>query len=206
MYSKIGMFGGGFVSGNLAPDPFMGDQIRGFGFNHDGTVPDLFRFVSGFDAIPANPVGIPNTPEAQQSKRDMVEFQLAFDSNHAPIVGQQVTLTDCNDAAVSPRIALLIARADAGECDLVAKGRIASEDYGFVYVGGGHFAVDLSAVPPLSNIALKGIVASTHGSLTYTCAPVGSGERIGVDRDLDGYYDGDERNAGSDPADATSTP
>jgi hypothetical protein len=36
--------------------------------------------------------------------------------------------------------------------------------------------------------------------------PPGSGRRIGIDRDLDGALDGDERAAGSDPADPTSTP
>jgi hypothetical protein len=28
--------------------------------------------------------------------------------------------------------------------------------------------------------------------LTYTCTPPGSGQRIGIDRDLDGVLDGDE--------------
>jgi hypothetical protein len=42
--------------------------------------------------------------------------------------------------------------------------------------------------------------------VTYTCAPPGSGERIGIDRDEDGYLDGDELDAGSDPADPDSTP
>jgi len=40
--------------------------------------------------------------------------------------------------------------------------------------------------------------------VTYTCVPSGSGERIGVDRD--GSWDGDERDAHSDPADPASTP
>jgi hypothetical protein len=42
--------------------------------------------------------------------------------------------------------------------------------------------------------------------LTYTCAPPGSGERIGIDRDLDGHVDGDERATGSDPADPNDVP
>jgi hypothetical protein len=50
------------------------------------------------------------------------------------------------------------------------------------------------------------MVASTGGALTSTCAPPGSGERMGIDRDLDGALDGDERAAGSDPADPQSTP
>jgi len=36
--------------------------------------------------------------------------------------------------------------------------------------------------------------------------PPGSGIRIGIDRDLDGFYDRDELDAGSDPADPASRP
>ncbi len=50
-------------------------------------------------------------------------FMLAFDSNLAPIVGQQVTLTAGSGADVHARIDLLEARAAAGECDLVVHGR-----------------------------------------------------------------------------------
>jgi DNA-binding beta-propeller fold protein YncE len=205
-YQKIGMFGAGFAQGSVGPDPFLGDQVRGFGFNHDGTIPDLFLFNSGFDINPFNPVGIPITPEGETAKRNMEAFMLAFDTNLAPIVGQQVTFTGANHAVTDPRIDLLMARADAGECDLVAKGRIAHHEIGFLYLGGGHFAADLQSVPPIADPILRLVVALSHGALTYTCAPLGSGERIGIDRDLDGHLDGDEQAAGSDPADPESTP
>jgi len=42
--------------------------------------------------------------------------------------------------------------------------------------------------------------------ITYTCVPLGSGRRIGIDRDEDGVLDGDEAQAGSDPADPLDTP
>ena len=42
--------------------------------------------------------------------------------------------------------------------------------------------------------------------MTYTCTPPGSGERLGVDRDGDGAWDGDERAAHTDPADPASRP
>jgi hypothetical protein len=40
--------------------------------------------------------------------------------------------------------------------------------------------------------------------VTYTCTPPGSGERLGIDRDGDGALDGDEEDAGTDPADPNS--
>jgi DNA-binding beta-propeller fold protein YncE len=206
LYQKIGMFGAAFVTGSHGPDPFLGDQVRGFGYNHDGAFPDLFRFVSGFDVSPLNPVGLPLTPESEQLKRNIVQYILAFDSNLAPIVGQQVTLTSDSHDAAAPRLDLLMERADAGECDLVAKGRVAHNDFGFLYLGGGQFASDRQAIPPIPDPLLRVMVAVSGGALTYTCAPPGSGERMGIDRDLDGALDGDELAAGSDPADPQSTP
>jgi hypothetical protein len=206
LYQKVGMFGS---SGTVAvpdPDPFLGDQVRGFGFSHDGTVPTLFRFNTAFDLSALNPVGIPVTPEGTQIKRNVEQFMLAFDSNLAPIVGQQVTLTAATRHAVSARIDLLMARADAGECDLVAKGRIADNEVGLLYLGGGRFQLDRRSVPALSDRELRQLVTASASELTYTCVPLGSGRRIGIDRDLDGALDGDERAAGSDPADPTSKP
>jgi hypothetical protein len=99
-----------------------------------------------------------------------------------------------------------VARADAGECDLVAKGRIAEHEAGFLYLGGGRFQPDRRAVPAILDRDLRRLVTASGAELTYTGAPLGSGRRIGIDRDLDGALDGDERAAGSDPADPTSTP
>lgn len=78
-------------------------------------------------------------------------------------------------------------------------------EIGFVYVGSGAFASDRRALPPIPELALR-VLAKAGSAVTYTCVPPGSGERIGVDRDGDGWWDGDERSAGSDPGDPTSTP
>jgi hypothetical protein len=136
----------------------------------------------------------------------MEQFLLAFDSNLAPSVGQQVTLTPHDPAAAAPRIHLLKDRAEAGECELVAKGRVAQYEMGFLYLGGGLFKSDRQAVPPVTNGVLRSLVVAGGGVLTYTCTPPGSGQRIGIDRDLDGALDGDERAAGSNPADPHSHP
>ena len=207
MYQKVGMFGAGFGFNSVEADPFLGDQVRGFGFTTDGAVPTLFLFNSRFDFHPVlNQVGIPVSPEGTETKKNLEDFMLAFDTNLAPIVGQQVTLTALTQSGAGPRIDLLLARADAGECDLVAKGQLALEEVGFLYVGQGRFKGDRHSRPLVSDPVLRLQVIAGLGALTYTCTPPGSGQRIGIDRDLDGFLDGDERAARSDPADPHSTP
>jgi hypothetical protein len=153
-----------------------------------------------------NPGGIPFGPEGDPIRRQLEQFVLAFDSNLAPIVGQQTTLT-ATDAAVSgPRIDLLIARANVGECELVAKAAINEVESGFLYSGAGVFSTNRAATPPISDAALRAIASVDGQQVTYTCVPPGSGTRIAIDRDGDGYLDGDELDAGTDPADPNSYP
>ena len=110
---------------------------------------------------------------------------------------------------MTTRVQLLRARADAGECDLVAKAELLDAEVGFVYVGAGLFKSDRRALPAIDEAALRLVATHVGHPVTYTCTPPGSGERIGVDRDGDGLWDGDERDGHTDPADPadpTSTP
>jgi DNA-binding beta-propeller fold protein YncE len=199
IYQKVGMFGlpdtPGFIPGD---NGFKGDQIRGFGYLHDGHADTVFRFHHGlsFGFLPGEAGDV--------QRRQIEQFELAFPTNFAPIVGQQITLGAGSSGATAARVDLLRQRADAGECDLVAKTAIAGDEVGFLYVGNGQFRIDRRGTPPIPDAALR---ALAHGiAITFTCVPPGSGERIGVDRDGDGFWDGDERAAHSDPADARSTP
>jgi thrombospondin type 3 repeat protein len=58
----------------------------------------------------------------------------------------------------------------------------------------------------LTDAQLQALVGSGTNALTFTCVPPGSGWRVGIDRDGDGYADGDELAAGTNPADPTSHP
>ena len=210
MYQKVGMFGMAEVAGLLGGDhDAKGDQVRGFGFTHDGSVDTVFRFNHGLSfsvvATGEGNGGIPTGDEGELQRRQLEAFMLAFPTNFAPIVGQQITLTAASPAPVAARLDLLRQRADAGECELVAKAAIRQTEIGFVYAGAGVFKPDRRAAPPISDAALR-LVGRLGTPVTYTCVPPGSGTRIGVDRDGDGFWDGDERAAGSDPADPTSTP
>jgi hypothetical protein len=198
LYQKVGMFG-------LPPETFInpdgagehtGDQIRGFGYTHSGGFPSPFLFISelGFvfdDVIFPNPGGFTRDAADIKERRQVEAFLFAFDSNMAPAVGQQVTLRSDNVEAAGPRISLLIERAQAGECELVARGRVQDGVSGYL-LSGGLFQPDRAGRPSLSDAGLRWLVLFSGRELTYTCVPPGSGARMGLDRDSDGVLNGDE--------------
>src|SRR5262249_30290601 len=158
-----------------------GPQIRGFGFLHDGSVDRLFHFHR------ANLFDLTETEAIQ-----MEQFMMAFDTDFAPIVGQQITLTSTSPAVVGQRIALLIARAAQNECDLVVKGNLNGVERGWVRQASGMFKSDRASDVLLTDAQLRGQVAAAQQERTYTCVPFGSGTRIGIDRDLDGCLNFDD--------------
>ena len=188
MYQKVGKFG---VSGKFAPDVLpMGDQIRGFGFMHDGAMDTLDNFLSGtvfvFD-------GNPTTNELKRGQ--VVDFVMAMDSELAPIVGQQVTLTAASGTDVHARIDLLRARAQVTaprrECDLIVKGVLDGVPRGALMGADGSYQMD-RANDVITDAGLRALVNQNNQTLTFTCVPPGSGRWMGLDRDSDGVFDGDE--------------
>ncbi len=200
LYQKVGMFG--VPPGAQAPATgFLGDQVRGFGFLHDGSVDTVFDFLH------ASVFNFGSNPDTK--RRQVEAFLMAFDTGLAPIVGQQVSATSTTfaDPTVTARINLLIARADAGDCDLVVKGVRAGQARGWLYQpASGQFQSDRASEPLLSEASLRAQAGTVGQELTYTAVPPGSGTRIGIDRDEDGFFDRTELDAGSDPADPASIP
>ena len=194
MYQKVGMFGMPEIAfgGSTGDFSHKGDQVRGFGFLHDGSFDTIFRFHNATVFINMS----------QQDRRDIEQFQFQFPSNMAPIVGQQMTLDDPADTTAKNRIDLMIARAetarplwiDAGahECDLIAKGTLNGQTRGYVYDPTTDLFIPDKATE--AGIAANDLylLASNGTELTFTCTPPGSGTRMGIDRDLDGVLDGDE--------------
>ncbi len=166
----------------------MGNQIRGFGFTGDGSTDTMFRFLSAAVFKPTPNSGFPqNDPDA--TRRDVEQYLLAFDSDLAPIVGQQVTLTSDNAAAAGPRIDLLMQRAAAPfvskslngavtECDLVAQVAQNGRIVGYLYDPvAGNFMPD-DGVTRISDAALRALAATPGQEVTYTAATPGSGSRV----------------------------
>ncbi len=67
-------------------------------------------------------------------RRNLEQYLMVFPTNFFPIMGQQITLTEDNGDVVGPRIDLMIARANLGECDLVARSKTTN---GYLYLGDG---------------------------------------------------------------------
>jgi hypothetical protein len=177
------------------------ENTAGFGFLHDGSVDSIARFV----AEPVFNVG------SVQDVADLVAFMLCFSGSDLPAprandpagpasrdthaaVGRQTTFGTSRDEAL---LAHLIALADAGAVDLVAH----QGENGWVYdAATGVFKADRNGETNTID------EVKARNEVTFTAVPPGTGQRLGIDRDEDGYGNGTERDFGTDPADANDFP
>jgi YVTN family beta-propeller protein len=190
VYQKVGRF------------DIAGDQVTGFGFAHDGSSDTLVDFLKSdvFD-FPGD------TEEAKDARRkESAAFVLAFDTGMAPAVGRQITAGAVVPQADRDLLDLLVTRAAAGDCDLVARGRAGGDGArGWLLIDGA-FRPDRQAEASVALGDLLAAATAPGGEITFTCVPPGDGVRNALDRDRDGALNGDERAAGSDPADPASRP
>jgi DNA-binding beta-propeller fold protein YncE len=213
LYQKVGKFGFP-VTPVWLPSPgaglFRGEQVRGFGFAHDGSFDTTltFSFAPNFGkglADPAepltifppflgvqinNPDGLSALPGGLAIHEALDDYMMVFESNFKPIVGQQVTLTDSSGSATHSRIALLLARAREDDCQVIAFASDRNTTEGFLYTG-TTFRRDRAGRPALTEAQLRAR-ANHGGTVTYTCVPKGNGIRLALDRDLDGVLNGNE--------------
>ncbi len=188
-YAKIGMFGTpavGFFS--AADSGNMGDQVRGFGFTGDGSGDTLFRFLSAMVFNPTSNSGFPQkNPDG--TRRDVEQYILAFDSDLAPVVGQQITLTSSNASVAGPRIDLLLRRTAAPflskslngavtECDVVAQVAQNGHVVSYLYNPSNGTFASADRTATLSDAALRGLAGTPGQEITYTAWPPGSGLRV----------------------------
>ena len=176
-YQKVGMFGWGFGGGTAT-----GPQVRGFSFNHNGATSSNFIIAD---------LGMP-----QADLLALRAFLYGFPTESPPITGQQLTLTSDNLASAAAQIDLLVQQGQVElpvpECDLTVKGVVGSAARGWSMQQDGRFRSDIATEPLLSLAELLALLAMPADRMTFMCVPWGSGERVGIDRDLDGILDGDE--------------
>ncbi len=190
-------------------------NTRGFGYLQDGSIDSLSRFLT-------EPVFVFTS---DQDVADMIAFLFSYSGSDLPAgsvtnmlvppgtpsrdthaaVGVQVTLSGEDPGpVVAARLTQMLQQADLGKVGLVVKGRLVGFQRGWTYVGGNQFQSDRqSKIYSRANLQA---LAGSGQELTFTVVPLGSQVRIGVDRDLDGFFDRDELDAGSDPADPASVP
>jgi len=171
-------------------------SVRGFGFTHDGTKPNLFTFLqSSLFRFTSD-----------DDRRDVEAFLLALGMDTHPAVGAQWTMDGKNEAEGRPRLETLVGVADAGIVGLFAKGRDAEgQSRGWVYEGTNAWQSDRTTEAPMSLDELLAL-AEEDREITFTAVVLGTEFRMGIDRDGDGYFDQDELDQGSDPADPSSIP
>jgi len=187
MVQKVGFFGVG------------GNQVRGTGYVHDGSVDTLKTFLgSGAFSI------------SNQEEDDLQAFLFAFPTDLAPIIGQQVTIGPDNfgDADVNARITLIDDQANdffesailggvTTECEVIVKTVEGGVEKGYYSQSGGSYIPDDNG-PAISEAVLraKADPLGDAQSLTYTAVPPGTGVRMGLDRDEDDLGNGVETNTG----------
>jgi YVTN family beta-propeller protein len=189
IYQKVGRFN------------VPGKQVAGFGLLHDGT----FDTVANFLRLDTFFFPGKSEEERDVTRRSVQSYIMAFDTGMAPAVGRQLTIADELQERERQSIDLLTTRAAAGDCDLTGRGWEGPALRGWLYRNAA-FSGDRTDETPLHLEGLLSRYRRNGEPITFTCVPPGDGLRSALDRDLDGYLDGDELLAGSDPADANSVP
>ena len=170
------------------------DSKTGFGFIHDGSIPDLGTFLSAQVF----------TLTAQQV-RDLTVFLMHFPTGVKPSVGTNLTVPAGLPPTGTPQQEQLLTTliglgnlADASRhCDLVAQapapGRLRTYYLNGGIGSGGLWTTDVAAEAQVTTSSLR---QNAAGPVTFLCATIGSGVRLGADRDMDGHLNGDDCSPG----------
>lgn len=185
VYTRVGMFGQRFRY-RTSTDRFMGVQVTGFGFSHDGAADTLESFLS------LNVFHVPDERLLQT-----IEFVMAMPTGLAPMVGQQITLDAAATEQDQARLDLIRDQALAHldregaykpKCELVGEGVIAGKAASWLLQEDGLFYPDMIGVP-LSDANIRSLATAPGNRITFTCVTPGGGHRMALDRDEDGVLD-----------------
>jgi len=176
-------------------------SLSGFGFAQDGS-DTLDSFISHFG-------GIVNDQEVS----DIISFLMTFSGSDLPMgslttleeppgtlskdahaaVGKQITFDGTNnlDPGLLARLGDMTGMADAGKIGLVANGIWQARRRGFAYTGASVLQSDHAG--ETTTVDALRTAAASGAEITFTVVPKGSETRIGIDRDLDGILDFDDR-------------
>jgi len=180
MYEKLGPRFGDVDDAADRPD-----QKSGFGLVHDGTIPDMNTFLSA---------GVFNL--SVDDAKNISAFSMMFPTGTRPAVGQNLTLPPGapptggpeQEALLTTLVALGNLADPSRHCELTAAGRTSSpgarQRTWFLdgTAQGGFWTTDLAGEAQVTTAQLRG---QAGGPITFTCVTIGSGVRLGADRDED---------------------
>jgi YVTN family beta-propeller protein len=163
-------------------------SVNGFGYDHNGQVDGLFDFF-GTSFAPF---------DGQTAEKEEIEaYELCFDTGMAPAVGYSRTLTvnTVNGAPAQSDWTTLVAQASltTPNIDLIANGTINGVVHGLLYLPAtNNYETDTTGLGPFTQAQLTTFI--TNGdTLTLMGVPPGSGLRMGIQRKLDGFKNGDAK-------------
>ncbi len=180
----------------ILPPNFAVLPASGWGFGNTGFTDSIQGFVD---------LGVFSFPPGVKPK--VREFLFEFDTGLAPCTAYAHTITN----TTAPQEAVLTSQAGQN-CDVIARGWVRQggvpKKLGMLWApdpvtGISRFETDTAGVGPFTLASLNAMTAAGDAVVTMIGTPLGSGKRLGVDRDFDGRRDGDEASA---PATSVSNP
>lgn len=151
--------------------------------------------VNGFGAEHSGAVDVTQLPiRVRQDSNDMIAFMNSFDTGTPTITGYARTINAVN--MDTPEITrdwnLLEAEASSGRCDLIVHGRMNNEVRGLLFnAQSGSYQLDRRSDSNQTRTELVAGIRDSSNILTFMCAPVGTGHRLALDRNLDGLLNRD---------------
>jgi hypothetical protein len=188
LYEK---FGPRYASGT--PGDLPADQKSAFGLSHDGSVPDMNTFLSagGFNLT-------------ADDDRNISAFMMMFPTGTRPAIGRNVTVpagtpptgTTAQENLIDQLLTLGNLASGTRHCELYAAARSSgagARERTWLLAGGvatgGMWSTDVDGELQITTTQLR---TQAGGPITFTCATVGSGVRLGADRDEDGSFNGSD--------------
>lgn len=173
------------------PGPLFGshsappDRKTGFGFTHDGSIADMGTFLSAVVfSLTADEV------------RHLAAFSMHFPTGTRPAVGRHLTVPAGAPPTGTPAEETLLQRllelgdgaSAARHCDLVAFTTRGGRSRSYRWAS-GTWVPDAAGEAPLPTFALR---RDAEGPVSFLCGTIGSGARLGADRDLDAVLNADD--------------
>ena len=171
----------------------------GFGFGHDGSVDSLTHFLLGVDVALDQETADLIALLLSVSGADIATEGATPDTTPPAGVGRQLTVSSSVRPALLDAM-LALAQSPTSRVEVVAHGIKDAVARGWCHQGTNNLfqsdrRLEVVATDELLSLAAPG------KEITFTVVPRGTGVRLGLDRDLDGVFDRDELDAGTNPVD-----